>query len=601
MTDPPLKKRSVRAFFRDFRDLTRPFHRHMALVSLAILAMQANVLAETAIINRLVDAGLHPTARPGWQAAGWCGAALGVLLIQSGLQFFKARRTRTTVATLEADIERDLLEKLLRLCGPFMERHNPAELQQTVRKGIQSLTDMSFQFSQELVPLLAMFVATTAGMAWYEPRIILLIVPTMALFGAMTVLGRSKKWAERQRRHRLAQRISKSFGAAVTNARTVAAFTQEEEEVDRLAEQQQGCLALLWDEYRAYDRLDFWQGLCVGLGRIGACVICYFHLRRDPAFIVMVFTVLFLTDRLFRQCYTIGSLYARIVDAAEPLELLLELKNEPVPVVDPPDPVEPREIRGEIRFVDASFAYATTPGRPALDKVNLTIRPGETIGIVGASGGGKSTLVKALLRFIDVQGGAVLLDGVDIRRLRLKRLRQSMSYVLQTGEAFDRSIGDNIKYGSPDATPEEIVAAAKQAKIHDFIVGLPEGYETLVGDRGLRLSGGELQRIALARAFLKSQRAPIIILDEATASVDVHNDAGIHLSVQDVAASGKTVIVIAHRLATVKNADRIVCLDHGRIVEVGTPAELAAKRNGYYANLRRAHEAFDKQLIARSA
>jgi ATP-binding cassette subfamily B multidrug efflux pump len=240
--------------------------------------------------------------------------------------------------------------------------------------------------------------------------------------------------------------------------------------------------------------------------------------------------------------------------------------------------------RGDIRFERVSFGYGT--GRPVIDDFSLHVRPGEKIGLVGRSGAGKSTLSNLLLRFFEPEKGKILIDGVDIATATQESLRAQISVVTQDTSLLHRSIRDNIAYGRPDAALEEIIEAAKRAEAHDFILGLTDlhgrrGYDAHVGERGVKLSGGQRQRVAIARVVLKD--APILVLDEATSALDSEVEAAIQASLDRLMA-GKTVIAVAHRLSTIARMDRLIILDHGRIVEEGPHAELIA-RNGLYASL----------------
>lgn len=259
------------------------------------------------------------------------------------------------------------------------------------------------------------------------------------------------------------------------------------------------------------------------------------------------------------------------------IDRVFELKNEPYDILDREDAVELTNVRGQIDIENVSFAYEKD--KYVLQNVNLHVSEGQTIALVGMSGGGKSTLVSLLPRFYDVNKGAIKVDGMDIRDLKQRSLRDHIGMVLQDNVLFSESIAVNIRMGNPYATDEEVIAAAKAANAHNFIMELPNGYDTLVGERGVKLSGGQRQRIAIARVFLKDP--PILIFDEATSALDLESEQMIQEALEKLAAN-RTTFIVAHRLATITHADRIVVIEHGQIAESGTHEELMNKRGSYY-------------------
>jgi ATP-binding cassette subfamily B protein len=276
--------------------------------------------------------------------------------------------------------------------------------------------------------------------------------------------------------------------------------------------------------------------------------------------------------------FTLMAIFSNVGEVEDGMRTL----TPPHQLTDKPDAARIDRARGEIVFDKVSFAYGRQIG--GVEDVSLHVAPGEKLGIVGASGAGKSTLVSLLLRLYDTEAGRITLDGIDLRDLAQDSLRQQIAMVTQETAMFNRSAYANILYGRPDATEEEVIAAAKRAEAHEFITGLKdhrgrEGYEAFLGERGVKLSGGQRQRIALARAFLKD--APVLVLDEATSALDSEVEAAIQDTLADV-MEGKTVIAIAHRLSTLSSLDRIVVLNDGRIVEDGTHADLLAE-GGLYA------------------
>jgi len=275
----------------------------------------------------------------------------------------------------------------------------------------------------------------------------------------------------------------------------------------------------------------------------------------------------------------LGVIYREIRQALTDIERMFHLLHTHREIADAPDAIALPPAPCEVRFDAVRFAYE--PRRPILEDVSFTIAPGKTLAVVGASGAGKSTLARLLFRFYDVTGGGISINGVDLRGLTQSSLRASIGIVPQDTVLFNDSLYYNILYGRPEASREEVLAAARAAHLHLFVASLPDGYETRVGERGLKLSGGEKQRVAIARALLKNP--PILLFDEATSALDSKTEKAIQGNLEE-AARGRTTLVIAHRLSTVMDADQILVMDGGRIVERGPHGELLAA-GGRYAQM----------------
>lgn len=366
--------------------------------------------------------------------------------------------------------------------------------------------------------------------------------------------------------------VSSHFSENLAAAREVRAFGLEERETSRFAE---ACRALITSQMKIVKYAQALTPAIEVISAAGIAVTLVYAYRGGLAletFIALI-TALYASYEPVKKLGALSNELKRGTAALDRLEVVL---NEPVTLADPATPAAVGRLRGALSFRDVAFAYQ--PGNPVLEGVNVEIPAGTVCALVGPSGAGKSSFANLVPRFHDVTGGAVLVDGLDVRALRLADLRRNVAVVPQDPVLFNDSILANILLGRPGATRAEAEAAARDASAHDFITGLPQGYDTRVGERGAALSGGQRQRIALARAFLRD--APMLILDEATSALDGDSEAAIQGALKKLMA-GRTVLIIAHRFSTIRDATRILVFDAGRLAAAGTHAELHATNTLY--------------------
>lgn len=439
---------------------------------------------------------------------------------------------------------------------------------------------------------------TDAATIWLGPGIVVLVglslmilikqplaggislVVVVAYIGANLVVTERYVRPYNLRSNAFDSRIGGALADAVTSNPTVKSFGAEARETARIAKvtaQWRDAVMVTWNRFT-----DVWLGqnlllVVLQAGLTGSMVWGWSKGTATPGDVAFAITAFMLMSGYLRNMGENIRMLQKGLDDTEDLAAWARLAPQ---IADAPGAPAFKVGPGAITFEDVTFRYKAA-GAPLYDQFSLTIAPGERVALVGATGSGKSTFVKLIQRLHDLQGGRIVIDGQDVSAVTQGSLRRAIAVVPQDPALFHRSLLENIAYGKPDATRDEIEDAARKAHAHDFILKLPRGYDTLVGERGVKLSGGERQRVAIARAFLTN--APILVLDEATSSLDVETEAEVQIAAEALMA-GRTTIVIAHRLSTVRGADRILVFQKGRVVEEGRHAELKA-RGGVYARL----------------
>ena len=453
-------------------------------------------------------------------------------------------------------------------------------LNRVIERGVSGVDTVVRMAVLNSVPTAVELLMISGLVAYYFGWIyVLVVLVTVALYVWFTFSASERRIEIRRDMNESDTEAHSKAVDSLLNYETVKYFGNEEHEARRFDSSMGRYVNAAIRTYTSLGFLNTGQAVIFALGT----VICMLLAARDVSRGVLTVGGFVMINAILMQLYLplnfMGMVYREIKQGLIDIETMFALLQEPAEVLDRPGAKPLHVTKGEIKFENVSFAY--DPERPILKHVSFEVPAGKMVAIVGPSGAGKSTISRILFRFYDISSGRVLIDGQNIKNVTQSSLRAALGMVPQDTVLFNDTIEYNIRYGRPDAPESEVREAARNAQIHDFIVTLPQGYDSLVGERGLKLSGGEKQRVAIARTILKSP--PILMLDEATSALDSHTEKDIQDALDRVARD-RTSLVIAHRLSTVVHADNIIVLDHGEIVEQGTHPELLAK-GGLYASL----------------
>ena len=480
---------------------------------------------------------------------------------------------------MERDMRRDLFEHLQTLSFNYFDNIKTGHLMSRIVNDLREISELSHHGPEDLFISLVMLIGSFIILTTIEWRLTLIIYGFLPLLIWYAILKRKKMTsAFRSVRKRIAN-VNAQLENSISGIRVAKSFTNEEYEIEKFNEGNREFNSSREFAYKVM--AEFFAGIFFlsNILNIITLSVGGFFVYRGYINIGDLVAYLLYINFFLQPIRKLTNFTQQFQDGMTGFERFVEIMKVKPSIVDKEDAVNLKEIKGKIEFKNVAFKYREK--KFVLSNINLAIMPGETMALVGPSGGGKTTLCQLIPRFYEVNDGEILVDGINIKDIKMKSLRENIGLVQQDIFLFTGTIRENILYGKPDAEDAEVVKAAKDANIHDFIMSLPEGYDSYVGEKGIKLSGGQKQRISLARAFLKNPA--ILILDEATSALDSEAEIIIQQALEKLTV-GRTVLVIAHRLSTIKNANQIVVLTDQGIKEKGNHDDLIAK-DGLYAKL----------------
>lgn len=529
------------------------------------------------ITGELLPSGLENVTGPIFKIAA---AMVGLTVIEYFCNFFITTAGHIMGAKMEHDLRNEIFEHFQKLSFTYYDNQKTGQIMSRITNDLFEITELYHHGPEDLLISVVKLIGSFIILLTINVQLTLIIFAFIPLMiGFAYYYNRKMRQAFKINRAKIAE-INAGIEDSISGVRVVKSFANEDLEMEKFRKNNRRYVETKKNSYyymgRYHSGINAFNSLIYVAVVVGAALLTGKGRVNTLDLITFLLYINTFLDPI-KKLVNFGEQFQNGISGFDRFYEVLRIAPD---ITDARNAVELKEVRGDICFKDVSFRYSDR-SEPVLSKVNLTVKAGEYVALVGPSGVGKTTLCSLIPRFYEVTEGAITLDGRDIRSIKLKSLRKNIGIVQQDVYLFAGTVMENIRYGKPDATEEEVIEAAKKANAHDFIMSLPEGYDTDIGQRGIKLSGGQKQRISIARVFLKNP--PILILDEATSALDNESEKVVQESLEAL-AKNRTTFVIAHRLSTIKNARRILVLAEEGIIEEGTHEELL-NRGGLYAQL----------------
>ncbi len=581
MKDESRKKINLRRFIHQLWFLLKPSHRKIWWLIFWVILVEIFSLIGPYILKIIIDLIIDFKIENFQIILFWIISMFISNQITSLFTYIKDRKSLEIIADSDFYLANNAQSKMVNLSLAYHERENTGNKIIKIQRGINRIRELLLSLFWEIVPIFFQVIFTMMVLYWVSFWFGLTITFFVPIFIWITLKVNKKVHPDRVKIYKKGEEAYGLMTQSIININTIKSFVQEKTEVNKFKKVNKIVKKSALKVFGTTMKYNLLRTLIINLGRTTILFFGIYLIWQGAVTIGSLVFVVSISEKALISLFRISRLYDQIMESSEPLARLYELSLEESEIKNPKFGIKPKFLVGEIEFKKVSYAYSDNK-KKALKEINLKIKSNQMTALVGPSGGGKTTLARMIFRHYDPQKGQVLLDGENLNKYDLYEFRKHISIVPQDVEVFSTTIKENIAYSRPKATFEEVKKVAKIANAEEFINDLDEGYETEVGERGIKLSGGQRQRIGIARAILANPK--ILIFDEATSNLDSYSEKLIQDAMQKIRKK-RTIIVIAHRLSTIRKADQIFVLENGQVVEKGTHNQLTQERCGLYRKL----------------